>query len=187
MVHLAPISLAAMSLLTLVTAAPAATTEPVFSFAKWVDDVIANPETALGPEEAWQAYLDTVNSTSVPVAANGGAQKRWDPQVSCDNYAPDPDASVLKAPDAVWCVNYLAGIGSTQCVVGAATAMCVHGRAQITGVSGGGGSQQSSCQAVAQTAGLIMDTCTQSNNYVEGQRINVSGVQMAVHIRAPGL
>lgn len=90
MVHLALVSLAAMSLLTLVTAAPAATTEPVFSFAKWVDDVIANPETALGPEEAWQAYLDTANFTSVPVAANGGAQKRWDPEVSCDTYEPGP-------------------------------------------------------------------------------------------------
>lgn len=92
MVHLAPLSLAAISLLTLAAATPTATTtEPVFSFAKWVDDVVTNPGTALSPEEAWQAYLDTANSTtSVPVAARGGVEKRWDPEVSCNNYDPGP-------------------------------------------------------------------------------------------------
>ncbi|CCC06083.1 hypothetical protein SMACR_00300 [Sordaria macrospora] len=187
MVHLAPLSLAAMSLLTLAAATPtAATTEPVFSFAKWVDDVVTNPETALSPEEAWQAYLDTANSTtSVPVAARGGVEKRWDPEVSCNNYDPGP----AWAPDAVWCINNLAAKGSTACVAGSVTYFCTRGRARITGVyspPSGRVGQTSSCQQVAQSAGRIMDTCTAPNQYVEGSRMNINPETfMAVHIRAP--
>ncbi|KAK1780662.1 hypothetical protein QBC45DRAFT_449916 [Copromyces sp. CBS 386.78] len=158
MVHIAPFSLAAMSLLTLAATAPtAATTEPVFSFAKWVDDVIANPETALIPEEAWQAYLDTANSTSVPIAAPDGAEKRWDPEVSCNNYDPGP----------AW----------NPCVGGSETHFCTHGRAGITDVyqpPNGRVDQTSTCQQVAHTAGLIMDTCTGPDQYVEGSRRNVN-------------
>ena len=88
MVKLAPISFAAMSLFALVSAAPLTVTteEPVFSFKKWVDDLIANPETALGPEEAWQAYLHSVNSTSSsirPLTARDAA-------VTCQDIAPGP-------------------------------------------------------------------------------------------------
>lgn len=104
MFHLTPLfSLASLSLLTLTAAAPTAATavsEPVvFSFAKWVDDIVTNPETALSPEAAWQAYLDTSsNATSkVPVTARDsaatsvvGLEKRWDPDVSCNNYDPGP-------------------------------------------------------------------------------------------------
>ncbi|CCC06082.1 hypothetical protein SMACR_00299 [Sordaria macrospora] len=137
MVHLTPLALVAMSLLTLVTAAPTAKattdSEPVFSFAKWVDDLTANPDTALGPEEAWQAYLNTVNSTStfsaVPVA-----EKRWDAAVICNDIAPGP----AYAPDAVWCINYLAAKGSAACITNTVSAFCFHGNAQITGVSGSG-------------------------------------------------
>lgn len=100
MVHLTTsLSLAApLSLLTLVTAAPIATTittststQKLFSFAKWVDDLISHPGTALGPVKAWQAYLDTLNSTSVAVeAANDKAEKRWDAAVQCNGFAPGP-------------------------------------------------------------------------------------------------
>ena len=90
MVHFTPLTLAATTLLTLVTAAPMAQattdSEPVFSFAKWVDDIIAHPDTALGPEEAWQAYIDTVNSTST----SSSLEKRWDAAVICNDLAPGP-------------------------------------------------------------------------------------------------
>ncbi|KAK3948009.1 hypothetical protein QBC32DRAFT_382455 [Pseudoneurospora amorphoporcata] len=172
MVHIAPFSLAAMSLLTLAATAPTAvTTEPVFSFAKWVDDVIANPETALIPEEAWQAYLDTANSTSVPIAAPGGAEKRWDPEVSCNNYDPGP----AWAPDAVWCISDLAAKGSNPCVAGSETHFCNpwksgdHGCLSTPQWEGGSDDQE-----VAHTAGLVMDTCTGPDQYVEGSRRNVN-------------
>ncbi|KAK3397549.1 hypothetical protein B0T20DRAFT_479748 [Sordaria brevicollis] len=188
MVHLpTSLSLAAtLSFLTLIAAAPTTptttSTSDIFSFAKWVNDLITHPDTALSPEEAWQAYLDTLNSTSVAIeAANDKAEKRWDAAVQCNDFAPGP----AWAPDAVWCINYLAAKGSTACVVNDVSYFCTHGRARITGVSGGG-RPESSCQDAAQTAGLIMDTCTRSNQYVEGSRMNVrAGVQMYVHIRAP--
>lgn len=88
MVNFAPLSFAAMSLFTLVSTAPLTVTteEPVFSFAKWVDDIIANPETALGPEEAWQAYLNSVNSTSSSI----GPLTARDAAVTCQDLLPGP-------------------------------------------------------------------------------------------------
>lgn len=92
MVHIISFSFTALSLLTLVTAAPTAAvttdTEPVFSFAKWVDDLIAHPDTALGPEQAWQVYLETVNSTSSSPVSD--VEKRWDAAVQCNDLSPGP-------------------------------------------------------------------------------------------------
>lgn len=99
MVKLAPLSLAAMSLFTLVSTSPLTTVtageeQPVFSFAKWVDDIIANPETALGPAEAWQAYLNSVNSTSTTSSSRSrsivGPLHARDAAVTCQNTYPGP-------------------------------------------------------------------------------------------------
>ncbi|KAJ4411009.1 hypothetical protein N0V85_003883 [Neurospora sp. IMI 360204] len=61
-----------------------------FSFAKWVDTIIANPDTALSPQEAWQAYLDSINSTTTNAPSLGAVEpvheKRRDPQVDCTNW-----------------------------------------------------------------------------------------------------
>lgn len=68
------------------SAAVAPNTEPAavvggerFSFAKWVDDIIANPDTALTPEQAVQAFKDTFNGT-----VSDDLQKRWDAAVVCN-------------------------------------------------------------------------------------------------------
>ena len=57
-------------LISQVTAAPAgaesrsAEVTTGFTFSKWVDSIMENPPTALSPEEAVTAYLDTANGTT---------------------------------------------------------------------------------------------------------------------------
>lgn len=102
--------LTTFGLLNLVTAVPTTPlNSPVherdtpttrFSFAKWVDDIIVNPKTALTSEQAWQAYLDsTLNGTSVASTTAtedhglGEVDKRWDAAVTC-NGTPVPPARV---------------------------------------------------------------------------------------------
>lgn len=70
MVNFLALSFAAVVTLTpLAGAVPATTardvaaTEP-FSFVKWVDEIIANPEEAATPQQALDAYYAYVNSTS---------------------------------------------------------------------------------------------------------------------------
>lgn len=72
--RLSTLPLVALGVLTSqVTAAPtvAGTAEVTtrFSFSEWVDSIIADPSTALSPEEAVQAYLDTANATLPATAA----------------------------------------------------------------------------------------------------------------------
>ncbi len=54
-----------------VAAAPAATSATTFSFEQWVEDIIANPDTALTVDEAIAAAR-----TSEVVGLAGGLQKR---------------------------------------------------------------------------------------------------------------
>ena len=53
-------------------AAPAATSGTTFSFVEWVEDIAANPDTALTPDEAWAAAqaADAVGSAA-------GMKKRY--------------------------------------------------------------------------------------------------------------
>lgn len=44
-------------------AEPAEVSTTRFSFAEWIDSIIANPDTALSPEEVVEAYLETANAT----------------------------------------------------------------------------------------------------------------------------
>ena len=88
--RLSTLPLVALGVLTSqVLAAPVdatvASTEEVttrFSFAEWVDSIIANPDTALSPEEAVQAYMETANAT-LPAPAAGVEKRGWDAAVVC--------------------------------------------------------------------------------------------------------
>ena len=53
-------------------AVPAATSGTTFSFAKWVEDIAANPDTALTPDEAWAAA-----QAADAVGSAGGLKKRY--------------------------------------------------------------------------------------------------------------
>lgn len=67
--------LAALAMAASVAALPAATSGTTFSFQQWVEDIIANPDTALTVDEAFAAAqaADIVSSA-------GGLQKR----INCD-------------------------------------------------------------------------------------------------------
>lgn len=56
-----------------VTAAPAPTSQTTFSFAQWVEDIIANPDTALSPEEAVAA----ANAADIVTSAGGLIKRAW--------------------------------------------------------------------------------------------------------------
>ncbi|KAK1849735.1 hypothetical protein CCHR01_07637 [Colletotrichum chrysophilum] len=167
----------------LAAAAPAATPAPeIFSFAKWVDGIIANPYgDNLTPEEAVEAYYKSRNE--VPEAASpdwdyGRVRKR----ATCNTIA-GTQASVA---DAVSCINYLAGLGSTSCVVSNAKShFCTIGNAQITGVTSGSIPAASSCNDVARGAGYIMDACTLKDNTVQGSEFAYGNGDLLVWIRKP--
>ncbi|KAF4880005.1 hypothetical protein CGCSCA1_v001117 [Colletotrichum siamense] len=201
----------------LAAAAPAATPAPeIFSFAKWVDGIIANPHgDNLTPEEAVEAYYKSVNASEAAALDwdYGSARKRddaaeraspdwdygkrdevpeaaspdWDygrvrKRATCNTIA-GTQASVA---DAVSCINYLAGLGSTSCVVSNAKShFCTIGNAQITGVTSGSIPAASSCNDVARGAGYIMDACTLKDNTVQGSEFAYGNGDLLVWIRKP--
>ncbi|KAL8377042.1 hypothetical protein RB595_007937 [Gaeumannomyces hyphopodioides] len=157
------------------TTVPRAPAAP-FSFAQWVEDIIATPEKALTPEQAVEAWNATVATMDPRVL-----EKR----VICNNVA-GTEASV---PDAVICINFLAALGDYRCETSTVSQFAYSGSnpgARIVGVgAGGGGVSSSRCQDVARTAGQIMDSCTRADGLVQGVEQNpwATGVGMAVHIR----
>lgn len=76
-------------------AVPAATSGTTFSFAKWVEDIAANPDTALTPDEAWAAA-----QAADAVGSAGGLKKRyldWKPWCAPGSGAAVPRANVCLA------------------------------------------------------------------------------------------
>ncbi|CCC12902.1 hypothetical protein SMACR_06044 [Sordaria macrospora] len=185
MVNYRFLTLAALAL-PLVAAAPTASASEtlevrseheveVFSFEKWVDSIIANPDTALSSEQAIEAWKASTNGTSSAATdAAGTLSKR-----SCM-----PMADQAYVPDAVVCINKLASLGSQACVANAVAFFWTHGRAQVVGVAGPVAYVSTTCQKVAQTAGKIMDQCT-SGQFTGGQIPNVGDSRMQVHLRLP--
>ncbi|KAK6213118.1 hypothetical protein QIS74_09120 [Colletotrichum tabaci] len=175
-----------LALAPLAAAAPAATDSNLdvraadavpFSFAKWADDIIANPNGQHpSPEEAMALAF---NQTSTD-----GLEKRQ-ADVSCEFNRPGQSASVA---DAVWCIDFIAQRANVQCrAVVSGTSFCRRGQAQITGVAFGGNPPRdtsSPCGNVARSAGAIMDACTR-NGLVYGQNNAWGNGNMAVHIRSP--
>jgi hypothetical protein len=70
MVKLA-LPLAALAMAASVAAAPAPTSRSTFSFEQWVEDIIANPDTALTVDEAME-----VAQAAEVVGSAGGLDKR---------------------------------------------------------------------------------------------------------------
>ncbi|EQB55266.1 hypothetical protein CGLO_04829 [Colletotrichum gloeosporioides Cg-14] len=202
MVNFALSAVAALAALApLAAAAPTASAAPeVFSFVKWVDGIIANPHgDNLTPEEAVEAYYKSVNASEAAALDwdYGRARKRdeaaeavspdWDygrvrKRATCNTIA-GTQASVA---DAVSCINYLAGLGSTSCVVSNAKShFCTIGNAQITGITSGSIPAASSCNDVARGAGYIMDACTLKDNTVQGSEFAYGNGDLLVWIRKP--
>ncbi|KAK3396788.1 hypothetical protein B0T20DRAFT_414496 [Sordaria brevicollis] len=109
-----------------------ADTTQSFSFAAWVDTIIADPSTALKPEEAVQAFVNS-RSESVRTSGSGGGsrdkrqeEKYWydkTRRVTCGCFSVVTDGSTLVrenvsalAIEAADCINKLAARGKELCV-----------------------------------------------------------------------
>lgn len=75
------------------TTAAEATGDTRFSFSAWVDSIIANPETALSPEEAVQAFLDSMDSGSAPATLDKRVDFNYTVECLTD-WTPDVSAQV---------------------------------------------------------------------------------------------
>ncbi|KAK2064118.1 hypothetical protein LY76DRAFT_587829 [Colletotrichum caudatum] len=182
MVSFALPALAALALARLPGATPVATRSgaaEVFSFSRWVDGIIADPDgDNLTPEEAVEAWHATLNEASAATTGGTLLQKRY----YC-NTIPNTEAYV---PDAVACINELARRGGQECRVDTVNVFCVIGRAQITGVKGGTAQYtSSSCNDVARGAGYVMDYCTRADNTVQGAEFAYGNGNLLVWIRRP--
>ncbi|UQC90483.1 uncharacterized protein CLUP02_16013 [Colletotrichum lupini] len=168
-----------LALIPLIAAAPTAaeaTEQNVpFSFEKWAEDIIANPNGQHpSPEEAMALAFNQTSSD--------GLEKRQQ-DVSCTFNDNDNAASVA---DAVWCIDFIAARANVECkAVVSATVFCHRGQAQIAGVATGGNPPRdtsSPCGNVARSAGQIMDACTRGS-LVFGQNNAWGNGNMRVHIR----
>ncbi|KAM7213458.1 hypothetical protein V8F06_011133 [Rhypophila decipiens] len=144
-----------------------------FSFANWVEEIIANPDGALSPEEAVVAFYATANNTLSPEhERRDGLQKR----ARCYEQ-PNTDAYL---PDAVACINQIASRGGANCPD---YALCVIGHAAITA----DGVHTSSCNDCARGAGFVLDACTRpGSQFVEGSEYAYGNGNELIRVRAPG-
>ncbi|KAF4812554.1 hypothetical protein CGCSCA5_v009053 [Colletotrichum siamense] len=164
-------SVVALVMAAAVTAAPAPSSETTFSFASWVEDIIANPETALSPEQAVAA----ANSAAL-VSSAGGLTKRAECVAS---YKDAPSA------DAAACLDDLARKGSagTNCVVAQSQIqMCRIGGAQLISTRGNTGTYTVNCNEIARTGGLIFDSCYRADNTVKGKEYVAADRNIQVNI-----
>ncbi|KAK4185781.1 hypothetical protein QBC35DRAFT_533907 [Podospora australis] len=158
-----------------------------FSFVQWVEGIIANPDgDNLTPEEAVEAWEAANNATENKVKRDTTEWTRdtglvpLHKRVSCNNIL----NSQAWAPDAVLCINYLARLGTTPCVVNGFSQFCRQGHAIMVGVTSGG-VHSSWCQHIARAGGLIMDACWRADNTVQGSEYAWGNGNIAVHIAAP--
>ncbi|KAF6827640.1 hypothetical protein CMUS01_08915 [Colletotrichum musicola] len=180
MVNFALSALAALALAQLTGAAPTQKEETVelFSFGKWVDGIIANPDgNNLTPEEAVKAWKASINETAAAADGENALQKRY----AC-NTRPNNEASV---PDAVWCINDIARRGSAPCSVPGIVDFCIHGNARVWGARGGAFPTSSACNDVARGAGFVMDHCTRADNTVQGNEFAYGNGNLLVWITRP--
>ncbi|KAL2125801.1 hypothetical protein VTI74DRAFT_2713 [Chaetomium olivicolor] len=168
--------LAALAMAASVAALPAATSGTTFSFAQWVEDIIANPDTALTVDEA----IAAANAAGI-VGSAGGLQKR----ANCDHAV----GVWTRAPgrDAAACVDYIARLGGLGYSCGippdeAVKQMCRIGGAQIVGLDSAYQSNWVNCNDVARTAGRIFDSCWRADDTVMGVEICINSPLMDIGI-----
>ncbi|OLN86097.1 hypothetical protein CCHL11_05276 [Colletotrichum chlorophyti] len=180
--------LAFFPLLSLITAASTATEANVdvraaaqesvpFSFEKWADDIMPNPNGQHPSHK--EAFL----SPSTKLRPYGLEKRQAD--VSCTFNNPGGAASVA---DAVWCIDFIVARANVLCRAAVSgTSFCRRGQAQITGVVYGTNTPRDNarlCGNVGRSAGQITDACTR-NGLVFGQNNAWGNGNLRVHIRAP--
>ncbi|KAK4033336.1 hypothetical protein C8A01DRAFT_50050 [Parachaetomium inaequale] len=177
MVRSAFTALALLAVCHAVGAAPTAeVVTPSFSFADWVEGIIANPQgDHLTPEQAIEAFNASRNSTSSSEHTKRGP---LDKRVPSCNEQPNTEVPIA---DAVACVNFLAAKGQTACVCNGFAQFCQIGQGIIDGNSGSKRTT-SACNDVARAGGLILDHCTRADNTVQGSEFAYGNGDMLVRI-----
>lgn len=174
--HLA-LSLLAASALAAPAPAPApGSSSTTFSWSGWVEDIIANPDTALTPDEAVEAA-----TASQVVTTSGGLQKRAPDCGFPANFAPGRDAAA--------CLDDLTRKGQRGVMCGMPNnvfniQMCRIGRAQVIGSRGTFVPEPTNCINVARTGGLIFDSCWRSGDIVKGSEACINNGVLTVRIGA---
>ncbi|VBB79410.1 Putative protein of unknown function [Podospora comata] len=195
--HLA-LSLLAASALAAPAPAPApGSSSTTFSWSGWVEDIIANPDTALTPDEAVEAA-----TASQVVTTSGGLQKRAPDCGFPANFAPVcPPTPLLRynarvsttdiqqGRDAAACLDDLTRKGQRGVMCGMPNnvfniQMCRIGRAQVIGSRGTFVPEPTNCINVARTGGLIFDSCWRSGDIVKGSEACINNGVLTVRIGA---
>uniref|UniRef100_L2FKS5 Uncharacterized protein n=1 Tax=Colletotrichum fructicola (strain Nara gc5) TaxID=1213859 RepID=L2FKS5_COLFN len=146
-------SVVTLAMAAAVTAAPAASSETIFSFASWVEDIIANPDTALSPEQAVAA----LPALSPPPSGDAAA---------CLN-------DLARKGSA----------GTNCVVAQSAIQMCRIGGAELVGTKAEAGTYTVNCNDIARTGGLIFDTCYRADNTVKGSEFCITNSNIQVNIQ----
>ncbi|KAF0324836.1 hypothetical protein GQ607_008007 [Colletotrichum asianum] len=149
--------LLALASLTLAAAAPVQHEVVVpFSFEKWVDGIIANPNgTNLTPEQAIEAWKRNMKRSDISIPTAQGSA--FHDKASCSQYV-DDDAYV---PAAVELVNWLAAKGDKECMCRGRTTFARKRRAAISCKSSNPDlGVATTCHEIARAVGSIMDRCT---------------------------
>ncbi|KAK4099169.1 hypothetical protein N658DRAFT_174926 [Parathielavia hyrcaniae] len=169
------IPLAALAMVASVAALPAATSGTTFSFAQWVEDIIANPDTALTVDEAVAAA-----NVAATVGTAGGLHKRVP---NCDKavWRPAP------ARDAAACVDHIARAGGLGWICGMTSTeysveFCRNGGARIAGSRSVQLPNPVNCNDVARTAGLIFDHCWRADDTIVGSEMCINSPLMQIGI-----
>ncbi|KAL2153599.1 hypothetical protein VTH82DRAFT_4754 [Thermothelomyces myriococcoides] len=152
-----------------------------FSFEQWVEDIIANPDTAASVEEAVAAA-----EAAEVVGRAGGLLARDDADaVDCNR---EPRGwKRTSAQEAAACIDELARRGGNGevCAIGQgklSAQFCRRGSAQIAGSKAVQSRQGVNCNDVARTAGLIFDACWRADETIVGSRIrwNNGNIQIGI-------
>ncbi|KAF6788740.1 hypothetical protein CSOJ01_14953 [Colletotrichum sojae] len=181
MVNFALPALAVLALAQLTDAAPTQKEETVelFSFGKWVDGIIANPDgDNLTPEEAIEAWKASANETAAAAADGENAlQKRY----AC-NTRPNNEASVSSA------IPLFSFGNLTETDLNENRSPTPSG-ASTTSPAGAVPAASPASSTSASTAtpgsGFVMDHCTRADNTVQGNEFAYGNGNLLVWITRP--
>ncbi|KAK0644137.1 hypothetical protein B0T16DRAFT_417207 [Cercophora newfieldiana] len=164
----------ALGMAASIAASPVADT--TFSFSAWVEDIIANPDTALSADEAVDAAIAAANVTN-----SGNLLSK---RLNCD----PPGFRPAPARDAAACVEDLArkGRSGIDCVIPAGQSniqMCRIGNAVIVGSRADSARQSANCNDVARAIGFVFDSCYRpQDDTVKGSEIVPTNNRMQANV-----
>lgn len=151
----APTSTPASASTDLSTSTTAEEIKP-FNFSQWVDDILNPDVVALAPEQALEAYYESINSTT-----SSGPELSKRAGATCETN----NSKRMPVADAVWLVNTMAAAGQKPVYIHApftskAVEQTANGRSRIIGQKTLPTELLEPSEYWARAGGFIMDACT---------------------------